>query len=124
MASCARSLGDEECLVTEDRASTGIVTRLDDAFEARLERVFEHGQDVVWCMLTEPQEFRQWLVPGSIELRPNGAVHIDFADSGVMIDSTVLQFDPPRLLEYSWSSRDEPQRPLCWELDAVREERD
>ncbi len=70
-------------------------------------------------MLTEPQELAQWLAPGSIEFRLGGAVHIDFADSGRMIESTVLEFDPPRLLAYSWSSGNEPERPLRWELDAV-----
>jgi uncharacterized protein YndB with AHSA1/START domain len=48
-----------------------------------------------------------------------GRVHIDFGDSGVVIDSTVLAFDPPQLLAYSWSSGDEPERPLRWELGTV-----
>lgn len=59
-------------------------------------------------MLTEQQEFCQWLAPGFIRLRLNGAVHIDFADSEATIDSAVLQLDPPQLLEHSWSSGDEP----------------
>ncbi|WP_281059049.1 hypothetical protein [Mesorhizobium sp. M2C.T.Ca.TU.002.02.1.1] len=41
-------------------------------------------------MLTEPPQFVRWLAPGSIELRKGGRVHIDFGDSGVVIDSTVL----------------------------------
>jgi uncharacterized protein YndB with AHSA1/START domain len=72
-------------------------------------------------MLTEPQQFVQWLAPGSIELREGGRVHIDFGDSGVVIDSTVLAFDPPRLIAYSWSSGTEPERPLRWDLAAASE---
>lgn len=106
--------------MTDDNTPVGVITRLGDIFEVRLDRVFEHDQSSVWSMLTEPQALCQWLAPGSIELRLDGAVHIDFADSGATIDSTVLRFDPPRLLEYSWSSGDDPQRPLRWELDAVR----
>ena len=38
-------------------------------------------------------------------------------DSGIVIDSKVSAFDPPRLLEYSWSGPGEPERPLRWELE-------
>ncbi len=97
----------------------GSIRCLGSSFEALLERVFGHDRNVVWRMLTEPQALAQWLAPGSIEPRIGGTVHIDFADSGRTIESTVLQFDSPRLLEYSWSNGDEPERPLHWELNAV-----
>jgi len=103
----------------ENDVRLGSISRLGNNFEARLERVFAHDRDAVWRMLTEPQALVQWLAPGSIELRLGGIVHIDFADSGTTIESTVLQLDPPRLLEYSWSSGDQPERPLRWELDVV-----
>jgi len=106
----------------EEEAPLGAITRLDNGFEARLARVLGHDRDAVWRMLTEPQALCQWLAAGTIELRPGGAVRIDFADSGTVIESTILQFDPPRLIEYSWSSGDEPQRPLCWELIPIKEE--
>jgi uncharacterized protein YndB with AHSA1/START domain len=67
-------------------------------------------------MLTEPDALAQWLAPGSMELRRGGSVRIDFADSGTTIESRVLELDPPRLLAYSWSSGDEPERPLRFEL--------
>ena len=102
----------------ESSARLGWIRRLDDGFEGRLERRVEHDRSAVWRMLTEPQALVQWLAPGRIELRVGGVVHIDFADSGRTIESTVLQLDPPRLLEYSWSNGDEPKRPLRWELNA------
>ncbi len=104
--------------MTDEEAPMSVIKHLDSGFEARFSRIIEHDQDAVWRMLTEPQALCQWLAPGSIELRLGGAVRIDFADSGTAIESTVLHFDPPRLLEYSWSSGDEPERPLRWELDA------
>ena len=103
----------------ENDVRIGSIRRLGDGFEAQLKRVFGHDRDAVWRMLTEPQALCQWLAPGSIELRAEGAVRIDFADSGTTIESSVLQLDPPRLLEYSWSNGDEPERPLRWELDVV-----
>ncbi len=99
--------------------SLGQIRRLENGFEGRLERLIEHDRETVWRMLTESQALAQWLAPGSIELRVGGAVHIDFVDSGIKIESTVLELEPLRLLEYSWSSGDEPERPLRWELSAV-----
>ncbi|CDX53590.1 Activator of Hsp90 ATPase 1 family protein [Mesorhizobium plurifarium] len=103
----------------DDPIQPGQIRRLAGGFEGCLERWMGHKQETVWRMLTEPPQFLQWLAPGSIELRKGGQVHIDFGDSGVAIDSTVLAFDPPRLLAYSWSSGDQPNRPLRWELDTI-----
>ncbi|WHZ12132.1 MAG: Ligand-binding SRPBCC domain protein family [Burkholderiaceae bacterium] len=103
----------------EDSVQLGRLRRVAGGVEGSLERLIEHDREAVWHMLTEPRGLAQWLAPGSIELRTGGAVRIDFVDSGTVIESTVLEFDPPRLLEYSWSSGKEPQRPLRWELNAV-----
>ena len=104
--------------MSEDSVQLGQLSRIANGFEGVLERQIGHDREAVWRMLTEPQGLAQWLAPGSIELRAGGAVRIDFADSGTVIESTVLAIDPPRLLEYSWSSGNEPQRPLRWELSA------
>lgn len=105
--------------MAEQRIKVGRIRRLGDRFEAELERLIKHEPNAVWRMLTEPQGLAQWLAPGTIELRPGGNVRIDFADSGTVIESTVLQLDPPWLIEYSWSRGDQPERPLRWELNAV-----
>lgn len=105
--------------VDGDTVQLGWIRRLDDGIEGRLERIIGHDRNAVWRMLTEPPALAQWLAPGSVELRIGGAVHIEFGDSGTAIDSTVLALDPPRLLEYSWSSGSQPTRPLRWELNVV-----
>jgi len=102
-----------------DNESLGTIRRVDGEFEARLERFIEHDQAKVWAMLTEPAHLADWLAPGSIELKLGGAAKLNFVDSGTVIDSTVSAFDPPRLIEYSWSSPGEPMRPVRWETLAV-----
>lgn len=97
-------------------ADIGTLQRTPTGFEGRLTRQLDHGADAVWRMLTEPQAMAQWLAPGSMEPRAGGAVRIDFADSGTVIDSLVSAFEPQRLLAYSWSSGSEPERPMRWEL--------
>jgi uncharacterized protein YndB with AHSA1/START domain len=94
----------------------GRIRRTDTGFQGHLSRDLEHEADAVWAMLTESASMAQWLAPGSIQQQLGGAVRIDFADSGTVIDSAVTAFEPGRVLEYSWSSGEPPQRPLRWEL--------
>jgi len=101
--------------MTDDNEKLGTITRAGGCWEARLERVLDHDEAAVWAMLTEPGRLAEWLAPGAIELRQGGAAKLNFGDSGIVIDSAVTAFDPPRLLEYSWSSPGEAARPLRWE---------
>lgn len=99
-----------------DEAQLAKLTRDGDFVTARMTRRIEHPRTVVWRALTEPGTLAQWLAPGGIELRLGGAARLDFADSGTVIDSHVSAIDPGHVLEYSWSSPDEPLRPVRWEL--------
>lgn len=101
--------------MTQDNEALGTIDRRDGCYEARLERVLAHDQSVVWTMLTEPDRMVEWLAPGEIELRKGGVAKLNFTDSGIVIDSTVSEFEPPSLLEYSWSGPGEPIRPVRWE---------
>lgn len=95
-----------------------VLSRVNGNLQARFERTVEHDQQAVWSMLTETGRLAQWLAPGAIELRLGSAANLEFIDSGTIIDSSVTALDPPRLLEYSWSSGDEPSRPVRWETRA------
>ena len=104
--------------MSEDTIPTGHIRRLHDGgHEGKLQRVFEgHGRAAVWQMLTDPMRLPQWIASGTIESRKGGKAHLDFQDSGILIDSEVIEFDPPQTLAYSWSSGNQPLRPLRWEL--------
>lgn len=82
----------------------------------RLERVLEHPPEAVWNMLTDSVHLANWLAAGSLEAREGGRVQLDFGNSGMPIDCTITACRPHRLLSYSWSSGDAPERPLTWEL--------
>ena len=94
----------------------GTLTRAGTRLQGRMERMLDQDPPTVWAMLTQSERLAEWLAPGTIEPRPGGAAKLNFTDSGIVIDSTVSAFDPPRLLEYSWSGPGEPERPLRWEL--------
>lgn len=107
--------------MSDDTPAFGHIERLQSGFRGRLSRHFPHDAASVWAMLTAPDKLPLWLAAGSIELQLGGVVHIDFADSGTVIDSTVTAFEAGRLLEYSWSHDKEPARPLRWTLTATVE---
>lgn len=103
--------------MNDDTPRFGEVRRTDNGSEGRLTRRFEHPRDAVWRLMTEESGIAKWIAPGTIEARPGGRVHIDFADSGIVIDSPLTVFEPPARLGYSWSSGNEPERPLLFELE-------
>ncbi len=105
--------------MTDDTEELGTIKLVSSEYVARLERLLEHDQQAVWAMLTEPSRMVEWLAPGEIELRKGGAAKLNFVDSGIVIDSTVTEFEEPSLLEYSWSGPGEPSRPIRWELQAA-----
>ncbi len=105
--------------MTQDDEELGSIRRVNGYYETRLERFLEHDQSAVWAMLTEPDRIVEWLAPGEIELRKGGTAKLNFTDSGIVIDSTVTECEPPSLLEYSWSSAGEPTRPVRWETTPV-----
>lgn len=91
-------------------------TRHSDKVRATLKRFFDHGPSEVWSMLTDPEKLPDWLASGRIDPFVGGRAQLDFQDSGIRIDSRVSAYQPMQVLEYSWSSGDEPLRPVRWSL--------
>jgi uncharacterized protein YndB with AHSA1/START domain len=84
----------------------------------RMERELAHPQEKVWRALTSPEELAGWF-PAAVEvdLRLDGAIQFrfqngedDFKDEPDN-EGVVREFDPPRLLEYTWG-----EELLRWEL--------
>lgn len=102
--------------MTEDTVTPEQIRRSAAGIEGRITRRLPQPPERVWEMLTRPAELANWLAPGTLQPPPDGRIHVDFGDSGVVIDSPLLAFEPPRRLSYSWSSGAQPQRPLLWSL--------
>jgi len=96
----------------------GDITRDGAVVRVRLTRSFDHPPQMVWAALTAPARMVEWLAPGQIALTLGGRAQLNFVDSGIVIDSPVSAVVAGRLLEYSWSSPGEPERPVRWELEA------
>ena len=104
-----------------EASELGTIQRAGNRFEARIERTLEHDQEAVWRMLTDSSLLPQWLAPGELSLSKGGAAKLNFPESGTNVESVVTEVQPPRLIEYSWSSPGEPDRPLRWEAIATQD---
>jgi uncharacterized protein YndB with AHSA1/START domain len=79
----------------------------------RFERVLEHPPERVWKAMIEPVQLSAWH-PTPFELEPvKGGLmrYIAAEGSPAMPDGTVIEFDPPRVLAYTWG-----EDQLRWEL--------
>jgi uncharacterized protein YndB with AHSA1/START domain len=77
----------------------------------RLERHLPAPPDEVFRYLSEPELMRQWMSPvGSAEaeadLRVGGRFRVVMSGDGMSLEHTgaYLEVDPPRSLEFTWSS--------------------
>jgi len=104
-----------------EASELGTIQHAGNRFEARIERTLEHDQEAVWRMLTDSSLLPQWLAPGELSLSKGGAAKLNFPESGTNVESVVTEVQPPRLIEYSWSSPGEPDRPLRWEAIATQD---
>jgi uncharacterized protein YndB with AHSA1/START domain len=104
--------------MSSENEELGTIEHRGGSYHARLERQLDHPPAAVWRMLTDPEKMIDWLAPGEIELKQGGIAKLNFVDSGIVIDSVVSAFEPEQVLEYSWSSPGEPDRPLRYEIES------
>jgi uncharacterized protein YndB with AHSA1/START domain len=109
----------EDFDLPEATYQTATFTRADGRVTARFGLTLDNHVEEVWAGLIGEDKICDWLAPGVIDARLGGAVKLNFADSGIVIDSTVSAFENGVLLEYSWSRPGEPERPIRFVLEAV-----
>jgi uncharacterized protein YndB with AHSA1/START domain len=89
------------------------VTKVDAGHEIRYERRLNHPVEKVWEALTDPERLPAWLGRAEqLELSVGGAYEIHWENSDAVMDGTITELDPPRLLETDSSSHGR----LRWEL--------
>ena len=63
-------------------------------------------RNLVWAYWTEPARLVTWMgSEATIDLRPGGAVRIDYANGSVMLGE-LLEVDPPARLVFTWGWED------------------
>jgi uncharacterized protein YndB with AHSA1/START domain len=77
-----------------------------DGVGVRFERRLAHPPERVWRAITDPDDLAAWF-PDTIEgeFGPGAEVRFPkFAEMGLPATGTVTEFDPPRLLAYTWGT--------------------
>lgn len=79
--------------------------RDDGSHVLRYERRLGHPVARVWSAVTEPSELVGWLAEAQVDLRPGGAVRLDWLNTddegnGATAVGSVVRVEPPRLVEY------------------------
>ena len=79
----------------------------------RFERRLQHPVQQVWAAITEPDEIEAWWGRATVDLRPGGAMRIEWLNSDVTMPATITEVDPPHVLEIEG----EPHGRLRFELE-------
>ncbi|MDQ3696337.1 MAG: SRPBCC family protein [Chloroflexota bacterium] len=101
-----------------ERSRYGTVHEHAEGYQLRFERQLLHPAEKVWAALTDPARLAQWLAPGELELTLGGRVSLAFTDGDGVIDGRVTAIAPPRLLEFTWTDKDDDLGFVRWELMA------
>ena len=84
----------------------------------RFERLLHHAPDRVWRALTEPEEESAWHpTPARFEPMVGGrVVYVPGGHIADMPDGEVTDYDPPRLLGYTWTAGEAESNHLRFEI--------
>ena len=79
----------------------------------RFERTYPHPIERVWAAISEPDQLHHWF-PSTVAIEGRAGGAIEFSGDPYMTDTrgTVLQYDPPRRLAFTWGGDE-----LHFELD-------
>lgn len=83
----------------------------------RFVRTYPHPASKVWAAVSEPAQLAQWF-PSAVQIEPRAGGTISFSGDPYMENTkgTVLAYDPPRRLAFSWGEDE-----LHFTVDAVGE---
>jgi uncharacterized protein YndB with AHSA1/START domain len=121
---------------SETTLADGIVTEGEGGRHViHFERRLDHPVERVWAALTESDQLIKWWGEADVDLVEGGGfalrwLNTDEEGNGVKMDATILEIEPPRILEIagSWFSvspdgeqLDDTQTTLRWELEPDRD---
>ncbi len=87
-------------------SADGVIEMQGSARVLRFERYLHHSVERVWAALTEPEQLVTWLAEADVELRKGGRIQLRWLNTDengnqAIMNATITQFEPPRLLEYA-----------------------
>ncbi|HMA48511.1 MAG TPA: SRPBCC domain-containing protein, partial [Magnetospirillaceae bacterium] len=101
-----------------DKSDLGTFVRQGSNSALRYERRYDRPVETVWKALTEPERLADWMGQARVDPYVGGRYEL-FINSPDPMRGRVVTWNPPELLEFSWTSPEAPQSVVRCEL--VRE---
>jgi uncharacterized protein YndB with AHSA1/START domain len=98
--------------------ANGTLQEVDGRPALRFERALPHPPERVWESLTDPEKQFAWH-PTPARFEPRSGGRAEFVEGGHvegMPAGLVTDYEPPRLLAYTWPADGEEDNHLRWEL--------
>ncbi|MDR3474763.1 MAG: SRPBCC family protein [Devosia sp.] len=99
----------------ENTQGLGVVSRRGDHYDVRFERHYGRPVETVWSALTEPERLKDWMGVAYVEPFVGGRFDL-IQDSAAPMTGRVRVWEPPEVLEFSWSNDDAPDSVIRYEL--------
>jgi uncharacterized protein YndB with AHSA1/START domain len=94
----------------------------DGTVELRFERVYPRPIETVWAAMTQPERLADWMGECRVEPRVGGRFDVFVnRDEDAQVHGEVTAWDPPRALEFTWSSLGEAPSRVRAELSEAGE---
>lgn len=101
-----------------DHSPDGILTSTPDGgASVRFEWYYDRPVAAVWAALTQPERLSLWIADAEVDLRPGGHYRLLWrGESNNVMDGTILELEPPRLLAHTWNEQKQLESTVRWEL--------
>jgi uncharacterized protein YndB with AHSA1/START domain len=92
----------------------GVIRRTGDTYEIAFRRRLAKPLEKVWAALTVPERLADWLAAATIEpsLRIGARFALHFAEGDYRMAGEIVEFDPPRLIAWTWPIPDRLGAPM------------
>lgn len=93
----------------------GAFERRGDQIDVRFERLYPRPVETVWSALTQPERLADWMGASHVEPRVGGRFDM-MVDGPHPMTGRVRVWDPPHVLEITWSNTHAPDSVIRYEL--------
>ncbi|HWI65774.1 MAG TPA: SRPBCC family protein [Symbiobacteriaceae bacterium] len=94
----------------------GVVVTTETGFAMQFEVPMAHAPERVWAAITEPGLLTLWLADAEIEPVADGRFVLRFWNTGSVMTGRVLEYAPPQVFAFRWSSEDAQDSEVRWEV--------